>query len=767
MPEWLRRYLRPREGWIAYFLLFVMLLSLGWSVQHAGWLRQEEFITPVALWASLLGALLGLSGLSVVATLPIAALVGTGVVLWTIGGEYYPALSQGDRLFALRFDTIEWTRAVSHLGYPNSLSPYAVGLAVLMWVTAFIAAYTLYRHHRVLDAILLVGAALIANMSATYIDLFGYLVLFVLAALLLWLRGALMTREDGWRRRRVNENAEVPASIMRTGVGFIVISIALSWALTSVAVAAPLTDTWRSLDGIWTGVRDRLDGFFGGLTNSNSRFTGSTFGSTFTVNGSWISNNSPVMIVASDKPYYMRTTTYDRYTGHGWTTSDGTDADVAINGVLFPNGTPEAPLTKDGFVVEQVTVKLDKPAGRNLFTPGFPLKISAPSKVTQPAGLPFIGALSSQNGIDEGQAYAVTAVISNVTEAQLRAASVAYPDSVKRLYLGTDGLTSRTASLASRIISQAHATNPYDKANALADWLRTQPGFRYSTDVGQPPQDQDLVDFFLFDSKAGYCQYYASAMVMMARAAGIPARAAVGFSPGALITKGRYQYRESNAHAWAEVYFPGYGWQTFEATKSINPGFSRLPGVAGQPVPSLPPGANGSGLPDIFGQPADKINPLEGAQPINGGTLPGGPNAPAGGGDARGGSLLVILAILFVAVAAIWWRLRRSGRRIRFLAPGDRQWALLLQAADRAGVSQRPSETDYEYAGWLEEQIPARRPEIRTIADAKVWGSYSGRGMTSDVIESMQGAWQRLRLPMVWLALRRRLKSMMPRRRPA
>ena len=76
-------------------------------------------------------------------------------------------------------------------------------------------------------------------------------------------------------------------------------------------------------------------------------------------------------------------------------------------------------------------------------------------------------------------------------------------------------------------------------------------------------------------------------------------------------------------------------------------------------------------------------------------------------------------------------------------------------AADRAGVSQRPSETDYEYAGWLEGQIPARRPEIRTIADARVFGSYSGRGMTADAIEAMQGAWQRLRLPLVWLAVRR------------
>ena len=130
----------------------------------------------------------------------------------------------------------------------------------------------------------------------------------------------------------------------------------------------------------------------------------------------------------------------------------------------------------------------------------------------------------------------------------------------------------------------------------------------------------------------------------------------------------------------------------------------------------------------------------------------------------QGGNLLVILAIVLVAASYITWRLMRSGRRIRFLPPGDRQWAILLLAADRAGVSQRPSETDYEYAGWLEEQIPARRPEIQTIARAKVYGSYSGRGMTADAVAHMQMAWKRLRMPFVWLAVRRRVRSLLTRR---
>ncbi|HEY8179800.1 MAG TPA: hypothetical protein VIH33_05310, partial [Candidatus Limnocylindria bacterium] len=240
MPESLRRYLQPREGWLSAALLMVMLLSLCWSVQRAEWLPQTEFLVPIAFFALLLGTALALSPLSVTLTLPIGAVVGAGIVLWTIGGEYFAELSQAARFLSLRDDGIAWIRILADRGFAPQLTPYAVGLGVLMWATAFIAAYTMYRHHRVLDAILLVGALMIANMSATLTDLFPYLVLFMLAALLLWLRAALIGREEGWQRRRVNENSEVPAAIMRSGLVFIAGSLVLSIVLTSVAVAAPL-----------------------------------------------------------------------------------------------------------------------------------------------------------------------------------------------------------------------------------------------------------------------------------------------------------------------------------------------------------------------------------------------------------------------------------------------------------------------------------------------------------------------------------------------
>lgn len=763
VPDWLKRLARPREGWLSYLLLAVMLLSLAWSIQAAQWLPHEDALVPVVIYGSLLGVGLALLPLSVVATLPISALLGTGVILLSVGGEYFPNLSTAGRLLGLRAEAISWAQTVAHVGYPVELSPFAIGMAIVIWVTAFIAAYTIYRHHRVLDAILLVGAALIANMSATFLDLFGYLVLFVLAALLLWLRGALLTREEGWRRRRVNENVEVPAAIMRTGVVFIGVSIIMSWALATVAVAAPLTDAWRGLDGVWEGARTTLNTLFGNVPNDKSRLSSTTFGASFAIARQWSSSDDKVMTISSNQAYYMQTVTYDVYNGRGWSSTKGAERDVAVKGAVLPDNSPEEPLTTDGFDVARLTVALQQPPGRNLFTPGYPLQISAPATVTLPGGQPFLGSLSSQSTVNPGEGYTITAIISNVTAAQLRGAGTNYPDSVRSLYLSTDGISGRTHDLAVQIVARAKSASPYDKAQALADYLRTDPRFSYATRIDGPPAGRDIVDWFLFDpnGQVGFCQYYASAMVVMARSIGLPARLAAGYAPGQALSKNLFQYHASNAHVWAEVYFPGYGWQNFESTKSIPP---VLRASGGTQTVAPPPDTGSSHV--AFQEKVDNPNQdfaSSSFQPIPG-SLVNGTDGTAANNAAQGGNLLVILALLVVAGGVITWRLRRSGRRLRFLPPGDRQWAMLLLAADRAGVSQRPSETDYEYAGWLEDQIPTRRPEIRSIARAKVYGSYSGRGMTGDAIEHMQVAWKRLRIPFVWLAIRRRARSFLTRR---
>jgi transglutaminase-like putative cysteine protease len=758
------RLARPREGWLSLTLLVVMLLSLAWAVQAAGWLEQSEYLVPIALLGAIAGALLAIAPLSVAVTLPIAALLGALVLVWSIGGEYFPQLSQLGRLFALRDDLLSWLLVLLRTGYPPQLTPYALGLGVLMWTTAFMAAYTLYRHHRLVDAIVLVGAALITNMSATFTDLFGHLVLFVAAALLLWLRVTLVGRQESWLRRRVNENAEVPAAIMRSGILFAAGSIVLAWILTSVAVAAPLTSAWRNLDTVWSDVQDSVDGVFGTLTNAESRISGTSFGSRLTVTGKWISKDETVMTVASTKPYYLRTATYDVYTGRGWTRSDGQKRQVAAGTLIFPDDTTERPIAEEP-AVETVTIKMEKAVGRSLFAPGFPIKAFAPLVVYETAGQPLIGGLEAANSIAPGEAYQVSVSISHATEGQLSGAGTDYPQAIRDLYLGTKGMTDRTRELALQLAADAGATDPYFRAKALAQYLGHDASFTYATDAPVPTTPgQDLVDFFLFDPKGriGYCEYYASAMALMARSLGIPARVAVGYAPGDLNADKTFTVRERNAHAWAELYFPGYGWQIFEATKSIDPEFVR---TSGGPR-ATPPPLGRDRLIDLLEKEARQtgtVSSLSSFTPMEGGFDVTGSQRP--GDQSRGGNALLILALLLGGLGFLFFRLRRSQRRWRFLPPAERAWLRLSLAADRAGASSRASETIYEYSGWLEEQIPKRRPEIRTLADGKVWQTYSGRSMNLSAIERLEVAWRRIRLPLLWLAVRRRLGEIRPRRR--
>lgn len=114
----------------------------------------------------------------------------------------------------------------------------------------------------------------------------------------------------------------------------------------------------------------------------------------------------------------------------------------------------------------------------------------------------------------------------------------------------------------------------YEMVRAIETYLKEEGGFRYSLrETQETPPGEDYVDYFLFDTKVGYCDNFSSAMTVMLRAVGIPARWAKGFTPGTLQTDADgeeyYQVSNSNAHSWTEVYFPSFGWIPFEPSPSF------------------------------------------------------------------------------------------------------------------------------------------------------------------------------------------------------
>jgi transglutaminase-like putative cysteine protease len=175
---------------------------------------------------------------------------------------------------------------------------------------------------------------------------------------------------------------------------------------------------------------------------------------------------------------------------------------------------------------------------------------------------PTRGQAFVDGGLDAGLEYTVRSRIVVPTAAQL--------DQVRDLTAVQYGWwTELPADLDPRIEEIANdwtqgEDSDYDKVLAIQQHFHSE-GFTYSTDV-DVADDADALLTFLTQTKTGFCQQYASAMAVLVRELGLPARIAVGYQAGTLQDDGTYLVQSKNAHAWVEVYFEGYGWLQFEPT---------------------------------------------------------------------------------------------------------------------------------------------------------------------------------------------------------
>jgi hypothetical protein len=162
--------------------------------------------------------------------------------------------------------------------------------------------------------------------------------------------------------------------------------------------------------------------------------------------------------------------------------------------------------------------------------------------------------------------YEITSWAPKVSAQELDSDPVAYPPEITTRYLQLpNSVPQRVKDLAARLTQGA--TSAYDKAVRIQEYLRAT--YLYKLNVPQPPANRDVVDYFLFDAPGGFCSYYASAMTVLLRSQGVPARVVVGFATGeydGLLR--RYVVPANAAHSWVEVYFPTYGWIEFEPTSS-------------------------------------------------------------------------------------------------------------------------------------------------------------------------------------------------------
>jgi transglutaminase-like putative cysteine protease len=173
--------------------------------------------------------------------------------------------------------------------------------------------------------------------------------------------------------------------------------------------------------------------------------------------------------------------------------------------------------------------------------------------------------------------YTIISSIPAVSEAQLAAApswgeELPLPEDYAIHLQLPDTVTTRTRQLATQVTGEQETL--YGKAQAIETYLRQ---YEYDLNISEPPATvDDVADYFLFDLRKGYCDYYTTAFIVMARLAGLPARFATGYTAGAWDPSGQaWVITEAAAHSWPEVYFPDYGWIPFEPTAS-RPTLSRI-----------------------------------------------------------------------------------------------------------------------------------------------------------------------------------------------
>jgi transglutaminase-like putative cysteine protease len=259
------------------------------------------------------------------------------------------------------------------------------------------------------------------------------------------------------------------------------------------------------------------------------------------------------------------------------------------------------------------------------------------------------------------------------------------PEQLAELREVPDDLPAQVLDLAREVT--ADAATAFERAAMLQSFFRTEGGFVYDLETEAGNSSSALVNFL--DNRRGYCEQFAASMAVMARVLGIPARVAVGFTPGEPQDDGTWLVSTHDAHAWPELYFHGTGWVRFEPTPATRTG-SVPPWTVPPPV-----GAESPNEPDVApGQTA----PPDGA-------LPGALDPALGAGGSAGTAvsrwIALALAIaggcLVLAVPAVIARIRRARRWRRVggnrVGEAEAAWADLKDTARDAGFDWDPAAT--------------------------------------------------------------------------
>jgi transglutaminase-like putative cysteine protease len=463
---------------------------------------------------------------------------------------------------------------------------------------------------------------------------------------------------------------------------------------------------------------------------------------------------------------YWRWLSLDRFDGDEWTAGDmdvergktyGAEASLPYTVQSLPDNTPATFLS--------ATVTIVHTPGKWLPLPYEPFDVSTPGSTFR-FDASHTAAVPDQ-ALDPGFTYRVDARVVEPTYEQLDHTFDYSGRQYRRNLQLPESLPEEIPALARAIVKRAGARSTLEQALAVQRYLTDPLVFQYDATVQQGDGNDALKDF-LFTTHRGFCQQFASAMAVLLRALGIPARVAVGFTPGKYDGHiGAFEVTTQNAHSWVEAEFPGFGWVPFEPTPTrSNPVTEHI--VFSKPINGLPPeqdGCNqeqfvrgacgntggkdrgntqGGGVPGkgghknpMFGEPPPRseepVVPIP-RGPINLGKAPQQPSTPVSwrlvvgiGLLAAAGLVLVLFPLLKIAVRRV--RVARArGSRDRTLAA----FRLFEARAGDVGLGRGPGETPLEYRTRISHEVQLSDGHLDRLASAATSAAYAPRSVSDD-----------------------------------
>jgi len=585
-------------------ILVLILLTAGEGLYTTQWAHGLGTAIALALIGVMLGMALGFSQFKRAAVFWLTFGYSIPAVILVLGGFLYSRISWMERLADLS------DRLVDALGllfrsqpvHDNTL--FLVFMALVFWAISILAGFALSRYGNFIGAVVPAGVVLViiqiydAGKGGANVILAAYLFLSVLELG----RMTYIQRRAYWKEQSVAVLTESRTDLNITLAIVSCVLMALVWsAPTSAQSISAIKTAWDNLNRPLHNVQVDLGHAVAGLEGAGRVQPVAFYGDDLALGSQAATGETEYFRILtpinySTQRYYWRVRSYNFFLNDQWYTRHASNSRFDPGQISIPLASPDVSTGEFAFTSLVANLAV-------LVTPAGPAWVSHPSELVslQMSDGKFDPVeFLSEPPVKAGEKYSVHANVYEPTIIELRNAGDVYPDWVTAENLQLpDKLSPKILALAQQISAQAKT--PYDKADAITKYLRTN--ITYSTTVDNPPPGHTALDWFLFDSKKGFCNYYASAEVILLRSVGIPARMVVGFAQGEFTSPDLYVVRERNEHAWPEVYFPGVGWVEFEPTSNQVPVVRPLGeiqpsgGPQGSLTPVFPGGPNVPNLP--------------------------------------------------------------------------------------------------------------------------------------------------------------------------